>query len=63
MVQNAYMYYWDEAEVYEGLDKRMTTAYNGVYETHKKYKINMRQAAYVVAVQRVVEAMKLRGWV
>ena len=63
MVQNAYMYYWDEAEVYERLDKRITKSYNDVYETHKKHKINMRQAAYVVAVQRVVEAMKVRGWV
>ena len=32
------------------------------YDTSQKYKINMRKAAYVVAVERVVEAMKLRGW-
>jgi len=63
MVQNAYMYYWDEAEVYEKLDKRISAAYRGVYNTSKQYDINMRQAAYVVAVKRVVEAMKLRGWV
>jgi glutamate dehydrogenase (NAD(P)+) len=63
MVQNAYMYYWDEAEVYEKLDKRISAAYNSVYETSKKYKVNMRQAAYVVAVKRVVDAMKIRGWV
>jgi glutamate dehydrogenase (NAD(P)+) len=63
MVQNAYMYYWDEAEVYEKLDKRMTAAYKSVFDTSKKYKINMRQAAYVVAVKRVVDAMKIRGWV
>ncbi|MBN1375463.1 MAG: Glu/Leu/Phe/Val dehydrogenase [Dehalococcoidia bacterium] len=63
MVQNFNMYYWNEAEVYERLDNKMTTAYNDVYTTHKDYKINMRQAAYVCAVERVVEAMKLRGWV
>jgi glutamate dehydrogenase (NAD(P)+) len=63
MVQNAYMYYWDEAEVYEKLDKRISAAYTSVYETSKKYKVNMRQAAYVVAVKRVVDAMKVRGWV
>ena len=63
MVQNAYMYYWDEAEVREKLDKRMTTAYRSVLETSTQYKINMRQAAYVVAVKRVVDAMKTRGWV
>jgi glutamate dehydrogenase (NAD(P)+) len=63
MVQNAYMYYWDAAEVYEKLDKRITASYHAVLDTSRKYKINMRQAAYVVAVKRVVEAMKVRGWV
>ena len=62
MVQNACMYYWDEQEVYEKLDKKMTRAYHEVYDTSQKYEINMRKAAYVVAVERVVEAMKLRGW-
>ncbi len=63
MVQNFYMYYWDEEEVHQRLDRKMTAAYHKVYATSKKYNINMRQAAYVVAVERVVEAMKLRGWV
>jgi glutamate dehydrogenase (NAD(P)+) len=63
MVQNAYMYYWDEKEVYEKLDKRISAAYHDVLKTSQNYKINMRQAAYVVAVKRVVDAMKMRGWV
>jgi glutamate dehydrogenase (NAD(P)+) len=63
MVQNFYLYFWDEKEVYERLDKKMTFAYHSVLNTSKKYNINMRQAAYVIAVERVVEAMKLRGWV
>jgi glutamate dehydrogenase (NAD(P)+) len=63
MVQNFDMYYWEEDVVYERLDKKMTSAYLSVLDTSKKYKINMRQAAYVLAVGRVVEAMKLRGWV
>ena len=62
MVQNFYMYYWEAEDVYKRLDKKMTTAYHAVLNTSKKYNINMRQAAYVVAVERVVEAMKLRGW-
>ena len=62
MVQNFYMYYWEEEEVHKRLDLRMTKAYHEVLDTSNKYKINMRQAAYVVAVERVVEAMKLRGW-
>jgi glutamate dehydrogenase (NAD(P)+) len=63
MVQNSQMYCWDEKEVYERLDARMSAAYHSVLSTSKKYKINMRQAAYIRAVERVVEAMKLRGWV
>ena len=61
MVQNAYMYYWDEAEVDEKLDKRISKAYHSVLDTSRQYKINMRQAAYVLAVKRVVEAMRVRG--
>ena len=62
MVQNASMYYWTESEVHERLDKRMARAYHNVLYASRNLKINMRQAAYTVAVQRVVEAMKLRGW-
>jgi glutamate dehydrogenase (NAD(P)+) len=63
MVQNFYMYYWTAEEVYEQLDKKMTAAYYAVYETSKEYNVNMRQAAYVIAVKRVVEAMRARGWI
>ncbi|HUX48739.1 MAG TPA: Glu/Leu/Phe/Val dehydrogenase [Dehalococcoidia bacterium] len=63
MVQGFYLYFWDEAEVHEKLDKKMTAAYHSVLNTSREYKMNMRQAAYVRAVERVVEAMKLRGWV
>ncbi|MDO9586198.1 MAG: Glu/Leu/Phe/Val dehydrogenase [Syntrophales bacterium] len=62
MVQNFNMYYWEVEEVHQRLDRKMTTAYHAVLRTSKKYNINMRQAAYVVAVERVVEAMRLRGW-
>ena len=63
MVQNFYMYTWEEVDVRERLDKKMTAAYHSVLNTSQEFKINMRQAAYVRAVERVVEAMKLRGWV
>jgi glutamate dehydrogenase (NAD(P)+) len=63
MVQNAQMYCWEEKEVYERLETRMVSAYHSVLNTSQQYKVNMRQAAYVRAVERVVEAMKLRGWV
>ena len=63
MAQNFYMHFWDEKEIHGRLDKKMTTAYHSVLNTSRKYNINMRQAAYVVAIERVVEAMELRGWV
>ncbi|MDH5364130.1 MAG: Glu/Leu/Phe/Val dehydrogenase [Dehalococcoidia bacterium] len=63
MVQNSYMYSWTEAEVYDRLDRKMTTAYHSVVNTSREFRINMRQAAYVLAIRRVVDAMKLRGWV
>ena len=62
-VQNAYDYYWDVDVVYERLDKKMTSAFHAVHETAQKYNVHNRLGAYVVAVARVAEAMKLRGWV
>jgi len=63
MAQNFAMYYWDREEVNKRLAWKMAEAYHSVLHNSKKYRINMRQAAYVVAVSRVGEAMKLRGWV
>ncbi len=62
-VQNFYLFYWDEKEVHQRLDSRMTRAFHAVHETAKKYNVHNRLGAYIVAVSRVVEAMKLRGWV
>ena len=63
MVQNSYMYSWQEKEVHKLLDRKMTTAYHYVHDASSKYGVDMRESAYVLAVQRVVEAMKTRGWV
>ena len=62
MAQNFSMLYWDEAEVFERLKKKMATAYHSVLNTAEKHKINMRQAAYMVAVKRIADTMILRGW-
>jgi len=62
-VQNLYSYYWEEDIVYERLDKKMTKAFNDVLAMSLGEKVDMRTAAYMIAVQRVAEAMKLRGWV
>lgn len=62
-VQNTYNYYWELEEVHQRLDDKMTSAFSAVYEMAQNEKIDMRQAAYLVAVKRVAEAAKLRGWV
>jgi len=62
-VQNAYAFYWDVDLVYERLDRKMTTAFHAVHQVAQRYDIHNRLAAYVVAVARVAEACKLRGWV
>jgi glutamate dehydrogenase (NAD(P)+) len=62
-VQNAYGYYWDADMVYQRLDQKMTVAFQSVHKTAQRYDIDNRIAAYVVAVARVAEACKLRGWV
>jgi glutamate dehydrogenase (NAD(P)+) len=63
MVQNAYDYYWDLETVHERLDKKMTSAFHAVHDMAQKYKVHNRTAAYLVAVNRVAEAVRLRGWV
>jgi len=62
-VQNAYDFYWEEDEVYEKLDKKMTAAFHAVYNAAQKYNVHNRMGAYAVAVARVAEVAKLRGWV
>jgi len=62
-VQNTYNFYWPLSEVHQRLDEKMTRAFSGVYQMHTREKVNMRLAAYLVAVARVAEACKLRGWV
>ena len=61
-VQNDMNYYWTKSEVLERLDTKMTNAFHGVLETAEKEGVYMRDAAYMVAISRVVKAMELRGW-
>jgi glutamate dehydrogenase (NAD(P)+) len=62
MVQNAYDYYWEEADVHQRLDTKMTAAFWNVHNTAQERKVHNRLAAYLVAVRRVAEAVRLRGW-
>ena len=60
-LQNLRREYWSEAEVNERLDVIMTRAFAEVYDAHLKYNTNMRTASIALAVNRVAEAIKLRG--
>lgn len=60
-VQNSYNFYWSLSEVHKQLEDKMVRAFDAVYEMHKKRKIKMRTAAYLVSVMRVAEACHLRG--
>jgi len=61
VVQNIYNFYWDLDRVQEMLDAKMTKAFWAVDEAVQKYKVDPRTAAYIVAVNRVAEAVRLRG--
>lgn len=61
-VQSNLNYYWEKEEVLEKLDTKMTSAYRAVYDLAKKKNLYMRDAAYVIAINRVAQAVKMRGW-
>ena len=63
MVQNASRDQWEESHIHQRLDQKMTQAYHAVLDMAKARQVDMRTAAYLVAVQRVAEAVQLRGWV
>ncbi len=62
-VQSNANYYWDRDEVLGKLDGKMTAAFHAVSELASTRKLFMRDAAYVIAVSRVAQACRDRGWV
>ena len=62
-VQSNMNYYWEKDEVLGKLDTKMTAAFMATSEMAKKNKLYMRDAAYVIAIDRVARASKNRGWV
>ncbi|MGC8569398.1 MAG: Glu/Leu/Phe/Val family dehydrogenase [Nitrososphaeria archaeon] len=60
-VQNLQRLQWSLEQVNKMLEERMVKSFNDVYDISKKYKVDMRTAALVLAVSRVAEAIKLRG--
>lgn len=61
-VQNDMNYYWTKEEVLKRLDTKITQAFNSVLAMSEGEGVYMRDAAYMVAINRVVQAMDLRGW-
>ncbi len=62
-VQSNANYYWDRNEVFGKLDQKITSAYISVSEFSQKNKFDMRDAAYIISVDRVATACRERGWV
>ena len=60
-IQNISGHNWTEDYVLDELERYMVSAFNDVYEIHKRSKVNMRTAAYMLAMERVSEAFKTRG--
>ena len=60
-VQDRHGYFWEEQEVNERLEAKMVQAFNAVLETAQKYNVDMRIAAYIVAINRVATVTKMRG--
>jgi glutamate dehydrogenase (NAD(P)+) len=60
-VQDRHGYFWTEPEVNERLERKMCEAFDEVLKTSLKYSVDMRTAAYVVAINRVATVTKMRG--
>ncbi|NLP00275.1 MAG: Glu/Leu/Phe/Val dehydrogenase [Clostridiaceae bacterium] len=62
-VQSNQNYYWEKDEVLAKLNIKMTSAFKAVYELAQSKNLRMRDSAYVIAINRVAQAVKSRGWV
>jgi glutamate dehydrogenase (NAD(P)+) len=60
-VQDRHGYFWTEKEVNDRLEAKMCEAYNAVLQTALRYKVDMRTAAYIVAINRVATVTRMRG--
>jgi glutamate dehydrogenase (NAD(P)+) len=60
-VQDRYGYFWSEKEVNERLEAKMCEAFTAVLQTSLRHKVDMRTAAYIVAISRVATVTRMRG--
>ncbi len=62
-VQSNSNYYWTKEETLGKLDRKMTSAYMAISDFSKRNNLYMRDAAYMISVDRVAKACQARGWV
>lgn len=60
-VQDMYSFFWSEKQINDTLEQAMVTAFNQVHDTATEYNTDMRTGAYILAVDRVAEATRVRG--
>lgn len=60
-VQGLHAHFWSENQVNSELEKSMVESFNDVYNIHNKQKVNMRTAAYILALKRVADTTTIRG--
>ncbi len=60
-VQNIRHFYWDAKKVQNNLSYIMNKSFKEVWETSQKYKTNMRTGAYITAIERLINAVRIRG--
>ncbi len=61
-VQNQTRLYWSEDEVNQRLEEYMSRAISDMHRMHERFGVTHRKAAYLVATDRLAEAMRVRGW-
>ena len=61
-VQNQTRFYWSEQEVNQRLEEYMSRAMADMHTMHERFGVTLRKAAYLVAVERIAQAMRYRGW-
>ncbi len=63
LVQDLQSYFWTEGEVFQRLEKIMVNTCSNVYEISKTNNVTMRTAAWMTALNKIILAMQLRGWI
>lgn len=61
-VQNQQTFRWEEEEVNRRLDRKMTDAFERIWDVHTTQKVPLRTAAYIIALRSVTQATMIRGF-